>query len=63
VIERCTMGISDSIQDANWDVTLLACVREDMSSFGGVGASSRLGHQVAELQSFEGWLIKEAPTQ
>jgi hypothetical protein len=39
------------------------CVRKGMSSFGGVGASSILGHQAAKLQSFEGWLTKEAPTQ
>jgi hypothetical protein len=43
--------------------TLTVCVREGESSSSQLGASSILGRQVAKLQSFEGWLTKEAPTQ
>lgn len=43
-VERCTMGIPDSIQDADWHVTLPYRVRESMSSTCRVGAQSLLGH-------------------
>jgi len=43
-VERCIMGIPDSVQDTDWHVTLPYRVRESMPSACGVVAQSLLGH-------------------
>jgi hypothetical protein len=43
-VERCIIGIPDSVQDTDWHVTLPYRVRESMPSACGVGAQSLLGH-------------------